>query len=264
MKRMFLFCILLFSYPNANTQWKPFRFAFLSDTHIGSPNGAAEEDLRRTVADINQMTDIAFVIITGDISELGTDEQLKTARESLLHLKVPYYIIPGNHDSGWSESGGTRFAGIFGYETFHFTYNGIHFPGCPSGPYVRMSDGHIPRNAVVWLDQELKKISPDDPLVFLNHYPLTKDLDNWYEAIDRLKQHNTLAVLCGHGHSNHRLDFEGIPAVIGRSNLRAKAAYGGYNLVEVSADSMIFSERTPGIQTKESWTGIPLFTITMI
>ncbi|MDE3252929.1 MAG: PQQ-binding-like beta-propeller repeat protein [Bacteroidota bacterium] len=259
MKTLLFFCLLLISNPIVHAQWKPFRFAFLSDTHIGSPNGAAEEDLRRTVADINQMTDIAFVIITGDITELGTDEQLKTAHTILSHLKVPYYIIPGNHDSGWSESGGTRFAAIFGYETFHFTFNGIHFLGCPSGPYVRMSDGHIPRNAVVWLDQELKKIPPEQPLVFLNHYPLTKDLDNWYEAIDRLKQHNTLAVLCGHGHSNHRLDFEGIPAVMGRSNLRAKAAYGGYNLVDVKADSMVFSERTPGISTKESWTGIPLF-----
>lgn len=260
MKSWLLFCLLIFSYPIANAQWKPFRFAFLSDTHIGSPNGAAEEDLRRTVADINQMTDIAFVIITGDITELGTDEQIKTAREILSHLKVPYYIIPGNHDSGWSESGGTSFARIFGNETFNFEYNGIRFLGCPSGPYVRMSDGHIPRNSVVWLDQELKKIPANQPLVFLNHYPLTKDLDNWYEAIDRLKQHNTLAVLCGHGHSNHRLNFEGIPAVMGRSNLRAKAAYGGYNLVDVKADSMIFSERTPGISTKESWTGIPLFT----
>ncbi len=260
MKTFLLFCLLFLTCPMVRAQWKPFRFAFLSDTHIGSPNGAAEEDLRRTVADINQMTDIAFVVITGDITELGTDEQIRTAREILSQLRVPYYIIPGNHDSGWSESGGASFARIFGYETFHFEYNGIRFLGCPSGPYVRMSDGHIPRNAVVWLDKELKKIPPGQPLVFLNHYPLTKDLDNWYEAIDRLKLHNTLAVLCGHGHSNHRLNFEGIPAVMGRSNLRAKAAYGGYNLVDVRSDSMIFSERTPGIGTRQSWTGIPLFT----
>jgi hypothetical protein len=84
-------------------------------------------------------------------------------------------------------------------------------------------------------------------VIFLNHYPINDALDNWYEAIDRLKQHNTLAILCGHGHSNHALNFEGIPGVMGRSNLRAKAAYGGYNLVDVRTDSMVFSERTPGI-----------------
>jgi outer membrane protein assembly factor BamB/predicted phosphodiesterase len=258
MKRIVLvFACILLGYMS-NAQWKPFRFAFLSDTHIGSPNGGAEEDLRRTVADINQMTDIAFVVITGDITELGTDAEIKLAKEILSELKVPYYIIPGNHDSGWSESGGVTFGKVFGYDKFVFDYNGITFLGCASGPFVRMSDGHVPRDAVVWLDKELKKIDPKKPIIFLNHYPLDKDLDNWYEVIDRLKQHNTLAALCGHGHNNHALNFEGIPAVMGRSNLRAKAAYGGYNLVDVREDSMIFSERTPGIATKNAWTKVKL------
>jgi hypothetical protein len=109
-----------------------------------------------------------------------------------------------------------------------------------------MSDGHIPRDAVVWMDTELKKIDPAKPVIFLNHYPIDNSLDNWYEAIDRLKEHNTLAILCGHGHNNHALNFEGIPGVMGRSNLRAKAAVGGYNLVDVTTDSLIFSERRPG------------------
>ncbi len=258
MKKIVPSLLLLFVSFFVNAQWKPFRFAFISDTHIGSPDGKAEEDLRRTVADINQMTDIAFVVITGDITELGTNAEIRLAREILSQLKVPYYIIPGNHDSGWSESGGQTFGQVFGSDKFIFDYNGISFLGCASGPYVRMSDGHIPRDAVNWMDAELKKIDPQKPIIFLNHYPLDKDLDNWYEAIDRLKQHNTLAALCGHGHSNHALNFEGIPAVMGRSNLRAKAAYGGYNLVEVRTDSMIFSERTPGVATKAAWTGIRL------
>lgn len=260
MKRYGLLLLFLISVLVSNAQWKPFRFAFLSDTHIGSPDGAAEEDLRRTVADINQMTAIAFVVITGDITELGTDAEIKLAKQILDELKVPYYIIPGNHDSGWSESGGITFGKVFGNDKFIFDYNGITFLGCASGPYVRMSDGHIPRDAVVWMDQELKKTDPAKPIIFLNHYPLDKDLDNWYEAIDRLKKHNTLAVLCGHGHNNHALNFEGIPAIMGRSNLRARSAYGGYNLVDVRTDSMIFSERTPGIATKNAWAGIKLET----
>jgi outer membrane protein assembly factor BamB/predicted MPP superfamily phosphohydrolase len=243
---------------NSSAQWKPFRFAFISDTHIGSPDGKAEEDLRRTVADINQMTDIDFVVITGDITELGTDAEIKLAKQILSELKKPYYIIPGNHDSGWSESGGVTFGKVFGNDRFVFEHNGIVFMGCASGPFVRMSDGHIPRDAVVWMEEELKKIDPSKPLIFLNHYPIDNALDNWYEVIDRLKQKNTLAILCGHGHNNHALNFEGIPGVMGRSNLRAKAAYGGFNLVDVRADSMIFSERTPGVATKKPWTGVKL------
>ena len=258
MKQRWLLCILLMLCIQGHSQWTPFRFAFISDTHIGSPNGHAEEDLRRTVADINSMTDIDFVVITGDITELGTDAEIQLAKDILSALKVPYYILAGNHDTGWSESGGVSFSKIFGYDKFSFHHNGIQFIGCASGPYVRMSDGHIPRDAVNWLDRELKKLNPDQPIVFLNHYPLDKDLDNWYEAVDRLKQHRTLAVLSGHWHTNRRLDYESIPAVVGRSNLRAKAPVGGYNLVTVRADSMIFAERVPSIETKQAWAGIDL------
>ena len=56
----------------------------------------------KTVAIINSMNDIAFVVLTGDITELGTDAEIKLAKDILSELKVPYYIIAGNHDTGWS------------------------------------------------------------------------------------------------------------------------------------------------------------------
>ena len=257
MKKML--CLLLLGFVlNLQAQFKPFRFAFISDTHIGSPNGSAEEDLRRTVRDINSMTDIAFVVLTGDITELGTDEEIKLAKQILDSLKVPWYIIPGNHDSGWSESGGFSFTRIFGYDKFSFEYSGISFLGCASGPYVRMGDGHIPRDAINWLDTELKELKPSQPVIFLNHYPIDNSLDNWYEVIDRLKKYNTWAILCGHGHANKSMSFEDIPGVMGRSNLRARQEIGGYNLVDVKVDSIIFSERRPGRETLNSWTGLKI------
>src|SRR5690349_9174634 len=149
--KVFLFACFLFFFLNAVAQTQPFRFAFISDTHIGPPNGGAEEDLRRTVADINSMKDLAFVVITGDITELGTNQQLRLAKQILDSLKIPYYIIPGNHDTGWSESGGLGFTTVFGSDKFFFKYRGINFIGCASGPYVRMSDGHVPRDAVNWM-----------------------------------------------------------------------------------------------------------------
>jgi outer membrane protein assembly factor BamB/predicted phosphodiesterase len=247
---------LLFVAVCANAQVKPFRFAFISDTHIGSPNGGAEEDLLRTVRDINAQSNIDFVVITGDITELGTNNELKEAKRLLDSLHIPFYILPGNHDTGWSESGGVMFASVFGYDKFSFEHNGIRFLGCASGPYVRMSDGHVPRDAVNWLDAELKKLKPGQPVIFLNHYPLDNGLDNWYEITDRLRNFNTWAALCGHGHTNRAMNFEDIPGVMGRSNLRAKAAVGGYNLVEVRTDSILFYEKKPGIVQVRKWTGV--------
>ncbi len=240
------------------TQVNPFRFAFISDTHIGSPNGSAEEDLRRTVRDINAMSDIAFVVLTGDITELGTNEEIKLAKQILDSLDVPWYIIPGNHDTGWSESGGVMFTTVFGYDKFSFEFNGIKFLGCASGPYVRMSDGHVPRDAVNWLDKELKKVKKDQPVIFLNHYPIDNGLDNWYEITDRLRRHNTWAILCGHGHANKAMSFEDIPGVMGRSNLRAKDDEGGYNLVDVGSDSILFTVRRPVSGKERKWTGVKI------
>ena len=233
-----------------------FRFAFVTDTHIGSPNGSPEEDLRRTVNDINQQTDLDFVLITGDITEMGTDEEIRLAKSILDQLKIPWYPIPGNHDTGWSESGGQSFIRVFGADKFHFEHKGVHFIGCASGPYVRMSDGHIPRDAVNWLDKELSMIDPQAPVFFVNHYPIDSSLDNWYEATDRLRTRNTMVAICGHGHANKQFDFEGIPGVMGRSNLRAKAPGGGYNWVEVRRDSIFFQERKPLEGTTKRWASI--------
>ncbi|MBA3673895.1 MAG: PQQ-binding-like beta-propeller repeat protein [Chitinophagaceae bacterium] len=252
---LFLLLITFFSYASV-AQIKPFRFAFLSDTHIGSPDGKAEEDLRRTVNDINNRNDIDFVVITGDITELGTDEELPRAKKLFDSLKVKYYIIPGNHDVGWSESGGMSFISTFGSDRFVFDHNGIRFIGCSSGPYVRMSDGHIPRDAMTWMKNILDTTSVDMPVIFLNHYPMDKQMDNWYEVIDMYKKRNTILFLCGHGHANKALNFEDIPGVMGRSNLRAKQQEGGYNLVDVRADSILFTERKSISGNMKKWTGV--------
>lgn len=253
-----VFALLLTIGVTSWAQVSPFRFAFVTDLHIGSPNGAPEEDLRRTVRDIVAMNDIAFVLLTGDITELGTNEEIALAKAILDSLDVPWYIIPGNHDTGWSESGGVSFIKAFGYDKFSFSYNGVQFLGCASGPYVRMSDGHVPRDAVNWLEKELKKLSPTDPLIMVNHYPLDNSLDNWYEITDRVRTKNTWMAICGHGHSNRKMDFEGIPGVMGRSNLRAKAEVGGYNIVSVTADSILFAERRPGKKTLPVWHALPI------
>lgn len=258
MKKALILLILITISLAGFTQVNPFRFAFISDTHIGSPNGSAEEDLRRTVRDINAMSDIAFVVLTGDITELGTNEEIKLARQILDSLDVPWYIIPGNHDTGWSESGGVMFTTVFGYDKFSFEFNGIKFLGCASGPYVRMSDGHVPRDAVNWLDKELKKVKKDQPVIFLNHYPIDNGLDNWYEITDRLRRYNTWAILCGHGHANKAMSFEDIPGVMGRSNLRAKDDEGGYNLVDVRSDSILFTVRRPVSGKERKWTGVKI------
>jgi outer membrane protein assembly factor BamB len=235
-----------------------FKFGFVTDTHIGSVNSA--DDLRRTVLDINADTSLRFVVITGDITEFGSDNELRMAKQILDSLNKKWYIIPGNHDGGWSESGGNSFRKVFGAETFSFTYNGYLFAATNSGPNMRMGPGQVPRENLVWLDSLFNNMkNPDMPIIYLNHYPQDSSLNNWFEAIDRIKRKNIQLILLGHGHANHKYDFEGIPGVMGRSNLRAKDSIGDYNIVTIQKGKANFDERNPVLKTQKKWMEIALF-----
>jgi outer membrane protein assembly factor BamB/predicted phosphodiesterase len=244
-------CILFLS-TAVFAQRQSFRFAWLSDTHVGAQTGAA--DLSNSVRDINGLDNIAFVILSGDITEMGSDFQLETAKSILDSLKKPYYIIPGNHDTKWSQSGCTKFLALWGSDKFTFTYGGYGFIGIHQGPIMKMGDGHFSPEDLRWLDSAIATFSKTiQPLFFVTHYPLDPGIDNWYTVTERLKQCNTQVVLAGHGHANAKLNFEGLPAVMGQSNLRARKPVGAYTIVDVKPDTVFFSERTPGSGWKSPW-----------
>lgn len=256
MQRTLILFVLLF-YIACGYGQSTFRFAHVSDTHIGSAN--AEEDLRRTVHNINSDTLLSFVIISGDITDFGSDEELQLAKKILDSLNKPWYIVPGNHDANWSESGTNSFKKIFGAETFRFMSHGYLFIGTVCGPNMRMSPGQVSRENIVWLDTTLANLQDKDvPVIFVNHYPQDTSLNNWYEVIDLLKTRNTQLIICGHGHANHKLNFEGIPAVMGRSNLRAKQEVGGFNIVTINNGVVTYEERNPVTNQQKKWAEVTL------
>ncbi|MFQ6616536.1 MAG: PQQ-binding-like beta-propeller repeat protein [Fidelibacterota bacterium] len=228
------------------------RFAWLSDTHVGSSTG--REDLSLAMHDINGMRDIEFTVLSGDITETGKGTDLELAKAILDSLNKPYYIVPGNHDTKWSESGFTRFSQLWGSDKFVFEFSGFRFIGLHQGPLMRMGDGHFSPEDLRWLDSVLVTLPvPRQPLVFVTHYPVDSSIDNWYELLDRVKGYNTKAILVGHGHRNDIRDFEGVPGVMGRSTLRREDATGGYTIVEIRRDSLLFFERTTGGETGPAW-----------
>lgn len=223
----------------------PLRFAWLSDTHVGSDRGA--DDLRSAVADINKTAGLGFVLVTGDVTEMGSYTNLRLAKDILDGLRVPYHIIPGNHDTKWSGSGGSDFARLWGADRFAFESGGYRFIGLSQGPILRMGDGNWAPQDVRWLEGLLAEPGgATKPTVFVSHYPLDESISNWYVVLDKLKTIPTVAVLVGHGHKNRAMDFEGLQGVMGRSVLGTKGTLPGYTVVEISAKAMTFSERTAG------------------
>jgi outer membrane protein assembly factor BamB/predicted phosphodiesterase len=234
-----------------------FKFAWLSDIHVGYLT--AVKDLERSVRDINNLNNIDFIIVSGDITATGSLEELSLSKSILDSLKKPYHIIPGNHDTKWSESGCTDFIKLWGNDRFIFEKEGILFIGLHEGPRMRMADGHFAPEDLRWFDSVTKDLrDTNQPIIFFTHYPLDKEIANWFEILDRLKTLNTQAVLFGHGHTNKYYNFEGIPGIMDRSNLRSKDEIGGYNIVEIQKDSVYFAERISGIETKHIWATVPL------
>jgi len=234
-----------------------FRFAWLSDTHVGSES--ASVDLQESVADINSLDGIDFTIISGDVTEMDVNGNLDTAKAILDKLVKPYYVIPGNHELKWSSSGGTKFRKLWGDDKFFFEYKGFQFLGFHQGPLMRMGDGYISPEDVRWIETTLKNVSKSsEKAIFIMHYPLDNSVSNWFEVADLAKINDVQAILHGHGHSNLITEYEGIPGVMSRSNLRGDQKVGGFTIANVYPDSMTFCERTPGIQTSKVWGSILL------
>jgi 3',5'-cyclic AMP phosphodiesterase CpdA len=80
-------------------------FAQISDIHISSVgdyeemlSGHATGFLTTILAELNQQDDLDFVLLTGDLFNTPTEENVALFLQAIRTLRKPYYIIPGNHD----------------------------------------------------------------------------------------------------------------------------------------------------------------------
>jgi 3',5'-cyclic AMP phosphodiesterase CpdA len=80
-------------------------FAQISDIHISSRSdhlemlsGHSADFLADVLARLNQVHNLDFVLITGDLFDLTDQEEVTRFQRVIGTLQQPYYIIPGNHD----------------------------------------------------------------------------------------------------------------------------------------------------------------------
>lgn len=235
---VFLFFVFLPAFSSA----QPFKFGWITDLHIGAKN--ADADLEAVVEDMNLKKEVSFVIATGDITESGKAEDLKNAKQILDKLTVPYYIIPGNHDTKWSESGGQIFASLWKDDKFVIEYEETTLIGMSSGISWRGGGGHFAPKDLHWLDSLLSTLPLENEILFFAHHQLDKEVDNWFEVTNLLAKKNVKEIFVGHGHANRIYNFNGLPGVMSRSTQTAKGKSWGYTLVDDEVDSLFFYEIT--------------------
>ena len=242
--------------------FEPFRFAVVTDIHISANSSQPTEDLRQSVAQINNDANIDFVLVTGDIADAGDGASLRIAKQELDKLTKPWYILEGNHDQNWSESGCMDFVKIFGYERFQFEHKGILFIGFPTGPMMRMALGHVAPEDIAFATDALEKNGKNGKPVFVVcHMPVQpKDIDNWYEVTDALRPYPIVTFVNGHYHRNLHLNYDGMPGIANITNLRQKGNTAGqYNEFDVRTDSVVVYTHPVG-KPRYRWTAIPFTT----
>ncbi len=192
--------------------------AQVSDFHICSNGNFAYEvsdtlkGLKDFIRHINKLSfPIDLLCITGDLSDDGTISSYEIVKDNLSKLKIPYYIIPGNHDDK------KNMASVFSEHKYLNNYidNRIFHSFriynikiilldsvSPGDPYGSLTDGMLKA-----LEVELN--SKNNSLVFLHQPPFPSGIgfmDNQpYFNRDRFlnilsKAENLLLVGCGHIH----------------------------------------------------------------
>jgi 3',5'-cyclic AMP phosphodiesterase CpdA len=220
-----------------------FRFAQISDLHLGDDDtlpwhnwelhGQATE-LTQAAIDATNASGPDFVVVTGDLTNRGTREGFEFARQMLDQLRMPYYVLPGNHDIR-IEGERDLFCSVFaGHGPTSRSYGAWDVDGArcltldawwrtrkgnfrEAKPKKKKRGGvALPPEQVSWLDAQLRA-HPALPTFLFLHYPLVPmaerflvyhpkiadELFNREEVLAIVARHPQVrAVFCGHQHYN--------------------------------------------------------------
>ena len=224
---------MAFASENAEGGINNFRFAWISDTHLypEDVNTRVVEKAKRAVDEINALDPpVDFVVMGGDLAQLGDPVELRLGKEIMDELEVDVYYIPGEHD--WYLDMGETFVDLFGESPWTFDHKGVRFIGLDTisrapdywsvtnmSPEERM--GHMAgldnsvtgpwaglgRSQRDWLESTLNDWDRDDPVVIFSHNPLYEYyppwnfwVRDWRETLEILRPFNNVTDFHGHTH----------------------------------------------------------------
>ncbi len=212
------------------------RLAILSDIHV-APGNENEGQLKLAVAEINA-GDADAVILSGDLTNEGSDVQLRNVKAILDGITKPLYVIPGNHENNWSQSACKTFNDLWGSDRFVFEVGNLVVVGMNCGPFMKMGDGHIKQEDLAWLDRTLaERATPGKKVLSINHYPLLDDLDNYRDYVAVLRKYPVVTHQSGHYHAWKQYETGGISGVMVRA-LDMRDGHHGYTIMDVDLDRM--------------------------
>jgi 3',5'-cyclic-AMP phosphodiesterase len=191
-------------------------FAQISDSHIGfskEANPDVTATLQIAVDRVNALPHRpAFVLHTGDISQLSKPSEFDTADQVIKGIKTErVFYVPGEHDvladngKGYLERYGK---GAKGGGWHSFDYKGAHFIGLVNVLNLKAGGlGNLGQEQLEWLKKDVRGLSSSTPIVVFAHIPLWTVYPDWgwgtddsEQALGLLKRFGSVSVLNGHIH----------------------------------------------------------------
>jgi outer membrane protein assembly factor BamB len=220
MKRFVFLCLWLFLLtrgllpqeisPKSNTLY----VVWISDTHLGfKASNEAFQNFLKDVATLPFKPD--WLINTGDIAELGDLASDKAYLSGIHSLGIPAFATMGNHDTRWCSVGKKRFKAFIGQRYFSKDFGGIHWIFLDS-TLERQAYGHIDFREMHWLKQDLKHVSPHEPIFTFSHHPFKwrgVDVDDGLDLLNLYDGHEAPAFFNGHGHKLEIILFRNTPFI---------------------------------------------------
>lgn len=194
--------------------------AQITDTHIVDKNGhwlsvpstKTSERLARVVSYINELQHRPdVVLLTGDVSDTGTQASYLHIKELLEPLKTPLYVIPGNHDCRQEMRKAFFSESYMPAEGFiHYTIDTYPVRLIGLDTHVSGEDfGQLCEERLGYLHQAISKKDKKPSLIFMHHPPAKTgnklfDLINCKTTLQFEKligqQDNLLGIVTGHYH----------------------------------------------------------------
>ena len=183
----------------ADVQRKNLRFAVINDLHIYDDQCASY--FEPLVKQINT-EDIDLLLIAGDLTNDSHIEQFDLFKTLFGKIKVPFRVVPGNHDlcqghKAWDDAFKDASNYVFDLADWQF----IGLDTCDGTNYQKIT---ILNGTLDYAKTALDKIDPKKPLVLFTHFPLGENVlyrpTNADDVLDLFKKHNLRAAFSGHFH----------------------------------------------------------------
>ena len=127
------------------------------------------EGLQKAVLKVNNNKSVDFVLVLGDLTDLGSIDNLNISKNILDGLNINYYVVPGNHDLWYSRRDGNlhdyNFVQVFGVQPACFSEKGFNFVLLDS------SDEQKKIESSHWLEIQ-NCLNKKEPVLFFGHIPL--------------------------------------------------------------------------------------------